>query len=244
MNVLANEATNETVVSFPPNIKTLIELPGEKDSIEIFLPEKTDSYEFFNRLGIYSEEYEKPSYFYSAHKYAILKPYIESIKPVKDGSMLKLNIKTAAYNDLNVTNEKGSYTVSYDYAYGYVIKVKLNIKVQSEFDFNYANGDMSKNDKNITKTQKDYIKKTFRKELVALGYTEDKPFLSFLADENLDRNVYNKDKSIVKVLDEGDNKYSNSITVYFEDKDINDNLNTIQNIKNDKKFTELQSMFK
>lgn len=241
MNVLANEPA----ISFPPNIKTLIELPGKKDSIEIFLPEKTDTYNFFNRKGMYSEEYEKISYFYSSNKYDVLTPYIESIKPIDGGSILKLNIIKSAYNDLNVTNEKGNYNVTYEYSYGYVTKVKLSIKVQSQFDFNYLNGDMTKNDENIIRTQKDYIKQKFRKELVALGYEEDKPFFSFLSKENLNRNVYTKDNSIIKVIDEGnDNKYLNSVNVYFENKEINDNLNTIQDIKNDEKFKELQTMFK
>lgn len=99
-------------------------------------------------------------------------------------------------------------------------KVKLNIKVQSQFDFNYDNGDMTKNDENITRTQQDYIKQKFRKELVALGYEENKPFFSFLAEENPKINVYTKDNSIIKVMNEGyENKYTNSITVYFENKD-------------------------
>lgn len=241
MNVLASEPS----ISFPPNIKTLIELPGKKDSIEIFLPEKTDTYNFFNRKGMYSKEYDKISYFYSINKYDVLTPYIESIKPIDGGSILKLNIAKSAYNDLNITNEKGNYNVTYEYSYGYVTKVKLSIKVQSQFDFNYLNGDMTKNDENITRTQKDYIKQKFRKELVALGYEEDKPFFSFLSKENLNRNVYSKDNSIITVIDEGyDNKYLNAINVYFENKEINDNLKTIQDIKNDEKFKELQNMFK
>lgn len=241
MNILANEPA----ISFPPNIKTLIELPGKKESIEIFIPEKTDTYKFFNKKGVYLEEYEKLSYFYNTNKYDVLTPYIVSIKPVDGGSILKLNIAKSAYNDLNITNEKGGYYVSYDYSYGYVTKVKLNIKVQSQFDFNYDNGDMTKNDENITRTQQDYIKQKFRKELVALGYEENKPFFSFLAEENPKINVYTKDNSIIKVMNEGyENKYTNSITVYFENKDINDNLKNIQDIKNDEKFKELQTMFK
>lgn len=246
VNVLASEPSiNETSISFPPNIKTLIELPGKKDSMEIFIPEKTDTYKFFNKNGLYSKEFEKNSYFYIFNKYEYLTPYVESLKPVEGGSLLKLNIAKSAYNDLNITNEKDNYNVSYDYSYGYVTKIKLSIKVQSQFDFNYANGDMTQNDENITRTQKDYIKQKFRKELVVLGYEEDKPFFSFLSKENLNRNVYTKDNSIIKVIDEvNDNKYLNSVNVYFENKEINDNLNTIQDIKNDEKFKELQTMFK
>jgi hypothetical protein len=241
MNVLANELA----ISFPPNIKTLIELPGKKESIEIFIPEKTDTYNFFNKTGMYSKEYEKKAYFSSLNKYSELTPYVESIKPVESGSILKLNIAKSAYNDFNITNEKGSYNVSYDYSYGYVIKVKLDIIVQSEYEFDYANGNLKENEENITRTQKSYVKEKFRTELLALGYEEDTPFFSFLAKENSNRRIYVKDKSIIKVLDEGyESKYMNAITVYFENKDINDNLKTIQDIKNDEKFKELQTIFK
>lgn len=246
VNVLASEPSiNETSISFPPNIKTLIELPGKKDSIEIFIPEETDNYNFFNKKGMYSKEQERRSHFSILNKYESLTPYVESIKTVEGGSILKLNIAKSAYNDLNITNEKGNYNVSYDYSYGYVTKVKLNIKIQSQFEFNYANGDMTKNDENITRTQKDYIKQKFRKELIALGYEEDKPFFSFLAEDNLNRNVYTKDKIIIKVIDDRhDSNYMDSINVYFENKEINENLKTIQDIKNDEKFKELQTMFK
>lgn len=241
MNVLANDPS----ISFPPNIKTLIELPGKKDSIEIFIPEKTDTYNFFNKKSLYSKEFEKNSYFSIFNKYEDLTPYIESLKPVEGGSVLKLNISKSAYNDLNISNEKGNYNLSYDYSYGYVTSVKLDIIIQSEFEYDYVSGHLKEYDKDITRTQKDYIKEKFRKELVALGYEEDTPFFSFLAKENSNRRIYVKDKSIIKVFDENyDSKYRNSITVYFENKEVNDNLNTIQDIKNDEKFKELQTMFK
>jgi len=83
------------------------------------------------------------------------------------------------------------------------------------FEFNYANGDMTKNDENITRIQKDYIKQKFRKELIALGYEEDKPFFSFLAEDNLNRNVYTKDKSIMNypALKDGVSLYYSKLLV-------------------------------
>lgn len=175
----------------------------------------------------------------------ILQRDVVSLQPVEGGSLLKLNIMHSTFNDLSVTNEKSNYMVAYDYSYGYVTKVKLDIIVQSAYEFDYANGNLKENEENITRTQKSYVKEKFRTELLALGYEEDTPFFSFLAKENSNRRIYVKDKSIIKVLDEGyESKYMNAITVYFENKDINDNLRTIQDIKNDEKFKELQTMFK
>lgn len=237
---------SEPDLQLPPNIKSLIELPGKHDAIGIFIPAETDANDFFNKTGLYADK--KFDFLVMNTEYLDVQKTVQNLKKVDGGSLLTLNIENASIEGLKIYNKAKTYYVSYDYAYGYVYKVKLGIIVKTALDYVLKNSVVN-NYEQTTEIQKEYIKEKFKDYLITAGYKEDKPFLEIFSTPNEKEQVYLKYKSIVKINDNSDSGlFSRVIEVSFESKDVNDNLEKIKaekNLKlNEEKYKELNNVFK